>query len=141
MIKNKRTVTACLEISTEESFDSNSNMCQINAVFSIYSATNEIIYNCWFFLYLILKVRSSIKTSFFTRKIFHLFVQTISLIVTLFGYFIVGLGKSLFGTCSLKASNNFNSSMGGIVLLILYLIYAFNTILYLKKKLPNSKEF
>ncbi len=48
------------------------------------------------------------------------------------------LGKSLFGTCSIRAGSK--TPLAGPIVLFVYCLFAIGTLIYYKKRVPKEKS-
>ncbi len=82
--------------------ESDSNFCQVNAVFSIMAGTGEFIYNVAFCVYLRIKITEVLRMNSKLRLILHGLCVSIVILIPLLAKLTGKTGLSLYGTCSFK---------------------------------------
>ncbi len=118
--------------------DEDSLFCHINAVFSVIGGVFTFLYNVSFCLYVILVIRNALKKSTIWRKRFHVVVFTFTFIILLYCIWNKTLGQTKYGTCSMKSSSK--KAYFSFVPLILFIIFAWVTLVYIRMRLPNAKK-
>lgn len=123
----------------EEPPKSASPFCFWNSVFGLMAGTAEYVYNCIFCIFLIWKISSFLKGKNPKNYILHLLAVCIIISLFLILFLFEKLGKTLFGTCSVKGSSDFTYS--GFLILFIYVIISLGTIKYFKNTVPNNENF
>ena len=115
--------------------------CLINGSIGVIAGLNEFLYNIAFSLYLLLSLKNALKQVKIPRNSFHIF--NVCLTSAVLGHLLYEekIGKTLAGTCSLKAtcSEGFTVSFGP-VLALFYAFLGCYTYYYIQKNAPRCKR-
>ena len=115
--------------------------CYVNSIIGISAFFIELLYHCAFFLYIVLTLRKSLlKGQDNSSTIFyHIVIIIITILVVIYSIYNELIGKTLNATCSIKkhqALSDFSAS----IIVCLYLIFAYSSYRYMKKKIPHSNK-
>lgn len=114
-----------------------SAFCTTIGLFGTFAGYNEYMYNVMFCIYLIVSLKNALTQSKIPRKFFHIFNIGFSVLAVIFLYLKGDIGKTLFGTCSIKSSCSTNGfSMTAPLIALAYICLAGYTYYYIKKKGP-----
>ena len=118
----------------------NCAFCVTNAVFSVTAGFLEYFYNVCLCFYLMQSLRNALKAARMYKRTFHVVSITCSLGATLWLLTTNRLGKTLFGTCSLKYTQTSPSAYLGPVVVFLYAIISSYAFFFIKRYAPRCEN-
>lgn len=129
-----------VDLSNEAAF------CKPNAFISVTCGAMTYLYNLGFCIYLVTSLRNALKDSRIPNKSLHGICIGASVAFAVYKAVTGGLGKSLFGTCSLKFEPDktaASEALKYIGLVFFYFLFACYTYWYIRSRQPknlNSKS-
>ena len=114
--------------------------CITNAVFSTSAGFLEYCYNICMCIYLVKSLRNALKASRVPGKSLHILTLTLTFCCIIYALSTDKLGKTLFGTCSIKWTPRAYSAYGGPVIVLLYAFISFNTFIYVRRNAPQCEK-
>ena len=113
--------------------------CFANSIFSVFAGFLEFLYNVFLCRYLMKFLQTSHKEV--TTKKYHI----ITILAAIIGLILLGsfdnLGKTLFGTCSIKWKNTKSPlAYVGVLLVFGYMFYAFFTFYFIRRYAPKTEN-
>lgn len=119
----------------------NCTFCVGNAVFSVTAGFLEYFYNISLCVFLIQSLRNAIKPSRVFKKTFHIVSISIALLGLIFLASSGKLGKTLFGTCSIRWSSTSGAiAYFGPAIVGVYAIISGSASYHIKKRLPQCPQ-
>ncbi|EAS00927.2 phosphatidylinositol 4-phosphate 5-kinase (macronuclear) [Tetrahymena thermophila SB210] len=131
--------SAIYAISKSQVPDNDDIFCQINSFFSITSGSIEYLYNLFFCIFLITRIRNTIKGFRIKKSFIHFFTIVGSIGFYLLQKFQGRAQLNLYGVCSYKVDST--SWIIGVSIFVVYLFISWLTIYYFKKYVPNITAF
>ncbi|KAL4438872.1 hypothetical protein ABPG74_016592 [Tetrahymena malaccensis] len=131
--------SAVYAISKSKVPDNDDIFCQINSFFSITSGSIEYLYNVFFCIFLITRIRNTIKGFRIKKSFIHFFTIVGSIGFYLLQKFQGRAQLNLYGVCSYKVDST--SWIIGASIFVVYLFISWLTIYYFKKYVPNITAF
>ncbi|KAL4488388.1 hypothetical protein ABPG72_019238 [Tetrahymena utriculariae] len=131
--------SAVYAISKSQVPDNDDIFCQINSFFSITSGSIEYLYNVFFCIFLITRIRNTIKGFRIKKSFIHFFTIIGSIGFYLLLKFQGRAQLNLYGVCSYKVDST--SWIIGASIFVVYIFISWLTIYYFKKYVPNITAF
>jgi len=119
----------------------NKIFCGFLGILGSFAGINEFLYNVSFSLYLIITLKSTLKASSIPKNRFHIVNLSLSTFVLIFLLAKNEIGKTLSGTCSLRAkcSEGVTITLAPILALIYFAIGSY-TYYYIQKNVPKCQR-
>ena len=129
--------------------EESSKFCVINSYIACLAANTQYVFQLSFLLSIIVMFRNTMK-KIKSQKLFIIIPTLLILVSTFLTAFKNKLGKNIYGTCSVKHSNNQSNVVIALLVIVVYLVFATLTLVVLHRfkkntskrlKIKNSDEF
>lgn len=95
--------TTIYYLTYDEPLKSDDLFCQFQSFFGIFAGALEILYNCAFYLYIIITLkRSLLKGQNSSTMNYHIIIIFLASLVVFIAYIYNNTGKTLYATCSIR---------------------------------------
>lgn len=112
--------------------------CYVNAVFSVFAGVLEFLYNIFLCRYLLNFLRSSHKEV--RTRHYHISAIVCAVAGVIIFALMGNLGKTLFGTCSIKYKSGSPTAYFGVLIVFAYMAICFFTFWKIRSYAPKSES-